>query len=67
MADPAETVQAVEEPEMVPEATDEIVLSQEPKTEFIAALDEFKQLVQTELQALRQEIQQLKKALAEKK
>jgi hypothetical protein len=66
-AGPAETVNAVEEPETVPEATDEIVLSQEPKTEFIAALDEFKQLVQTELQALRQEIQQLKKALADKK
>ena len=66
-ADPAETVKAAEEPETVPEATDEIVLSQEPKTEFITALDEFKQLVQTELQALRQEIQQLKKALAEKK
>ena len=66
-AGPAEAEKETEEPETVPEATDEIVLSQEPKTEFIAALDEFKQLVQTELQALRQEIQQLKKALADLK
>ncbi len=67
VAGPAETEKEAEEPETVVEATDEIVLSQEPKTEFIAALDEFKQLVQSELQALRQEIQQLKKALADLK
>jgi hypothetical protein len=54
-------------PELAPETVDEVILSPEPAPDFIAALEEFKQLVQTELQALRKEIQELKKALAAKK
>lgn len=66
-AAPAISQPAAAEPEQIPEATEEVVLSHDPKPDFIAALLEFKQSVQTELQALRKEIQQLKKTLAAKK
>jgi hypothetical protein len=61
------TDEVILSPEPAVEATDEVILSPEPKPELIAALEEIKQLVQTELQALRKEIQELKKALAARK
>ena len=66
-APPVQPAKTPAEPEKIADATDEIILAPEPKPEFITALEDFKQLVQTELQALRKEIQQLKKALAARK
>lgn len=68
---PAATAAAAEpapsEAEEIPEATEEVILSPEPQPEFIAALEDFKKLVRAELQALRKEVQQLKKTLASRK
>ena len=55
------------EPIILPADAEVNLPSQEPTPESPSAMEELKQLFQTELQALRQEIQQLKKALAAKK
>ena len=61
---PAETLAKSEK---IPVAAEVIIPPQEPKPEIASAVEEIKGLIQTELQALRKEIQQLKKALAAKK
>ena len=66
-ATPADTEEDPEEPIEVPADAEVIKAPQEQKPEFSTALAEFKQLVQIEMQALRKEIQQLKKALAARK
>ncbi len=61
---PAETPAKSEE---ILTAAEVITPPQKPKPEIADAVEEIKGLIQTELQALRKEIQQLKKALAAKK
>ena len=56
-----------EEPLTLPADAEVKPASPKPKTDFNAALDEIKQFFQAELQALRNEIQELKKTLSAKK
>ena len=65
--------ESFEAPDEILETSDDVIgaskqieLPEETNPEVVNAIEDFKQLIQSEMQALRKEIQQLKKSLSEK-